>query len=95
MTIQTAQLPGQRRPRNGSATATARIAPARAIGRASLLAGVGLLLMSALAAFGKVVVLDGLVTPGDAAQTAKDIGANEGLFRLGIASLVMVIAIDL
>ncbi|MDQ1585464.1 MAG: hypothetical protein QOH80_829 [Actinomycetota bacterium] len=95
MTIQTAQLPGQRRPRNGSATATAGIAPARSIGRASLVAGVGLLLMSALAAFGKVVVLDGLVTPGDAAQTAKDIGANEGLFRLGIASLVLVIALDL
>jgi hypothetical protein len=50
--------------------------------------------MSAIAIFGKVVVVDGLVTEGDAAQTAVDIMASEGLFRLGIASLVVVIALD-
>ena len=61
---------------------------------ASITAGVALLLMSAVAIFGNVVVVDGLVSEGDAAQTAADIMASEGLFRLGIASLVVVIALD-
>jgi hypothetical protein len=50
--------------------------------------------MSAFAGFGKFVALDGLVTPGDATQTAQDILASQGLFRLGIASLILVIALD-
>ena len=50
--------------------------------------------MSALAVFGKFVALDGLVTEGNAAQTAQDIMASEGLFRFGIASLILVIALD-
>lgn len=61
---------------------------------ASVVAGVGLLLMSALAALGKVVILDGLVTPGDAAKTAQDIVASDGLFRLSILSMFLVIALD-
>jgi hypothetical protein len=61
---------------------------------ASITAGVGLLLMSVLAGFGNFVALDGLVTESDAAQTAQDIIASEGLFRLGIASLVVVVALD-
>ena len=61
---------------------------------ASITAGVGLLLMSVLAGFGNFVALDGLVTEGDAAQTAQNIMASQGLFRLGIASLVVVVALD-
>jgi len=61
---------------------------------ASVTAGVALLLMSALAGFGNFVSLKGLVTQGNAAQTAKDITGSEGLFRLGIASLLLVIALD-
>lgn len=61
---------------------------------ASITAGVALLLMVAVAIFGNVVVVDGLVTDGNAGQTAADIMASEGLFRLGIASLVVVIALD-
>jgi Domain of unknown function (DUF4386) len=34
------------------------------------------------------------VTEGDAAQTAQDILASQGLFRLGIASLVVAVALD-
>jgi len=66
----------------------------RPIRTASLTAGGGLLLMSVLAGFGKFVAVDGLVTRGDAAQTARDITESAGLFRLGIVSLVMVIALD-
>ena len=50
--------------------------------------------MSVVAIFGNVVVVDGLVTEGDATQTAADIMASVGLFRLGIASLIVVIALD-
>jgi len=38
--------------------------------------------------------VDGLVTPGDAARTATDIMTSEGLFRLGIVSLFVVVALD-
>jgi len=71
-----------------------RPAAGRSIGTASTTAGVGLLLMSAFAVFGKVFVIDSLVTPGNATQTAQDILASEGLFRLGIVSLILVLALD-
>jgi hypothetical protein len=61
---------------------------------ASPTAGVALLLMSVVAIFGNVVVIDGLITEGDAARTAADIMGSQGLFRLGIASLVIVVALD-
>ena len=69
--------------------------PKRSIRNASLTAGIALLLLSALAAFGYVVVVKGMVTPGDPAQTAKDITESSGLFRLGIASLYVVIPLDI
>ena len=52
------------------------------------------MLMSALAGFGNLVVLEGLVTPGDAAKTAGDIVASEGVFRFGVASLYLVVVLD-
>ncbi len=52
------------------------------------------MLMSALAGFGNLVVLEGLVTPGDAAKTAGDIMASEGVFRFGVASLYLVVLLD-
>jgi hypothetical protein len=61
---------------------------------AALIAGVGLLVLAALAAFAKVVALDGLVTPGDAARTATDISASLTLFRSGIVSVFAVVALD-
>jgi hypothetical protein len=62
--------------------------------KASLIAGVALLLMSALAGFGYNFAIRGLVTPGNAARTAQDIMAHKGLFRSGIASLFLVVALD-
>lgn len=52
------------------------------------------MLMAALAGFGNLVVLEGLVTPGDAGKTAGDILASEGVFRFGIASLYGVVVLD-
>jgi Domain of unknown function (DUF4386) len=61
---------------------------------ASVTAGVSLLLMSVIAGFGNFFAVVGLVTQRDAAQTAKDITASEGMFRFGILSLLLVIALD-
>jgi hypothetical protein len=61
---------------------------------ASITAGVALLLMSVVAIVGNVIVVDGLVTEGNATQTAADITASAGLFRLGIVSLIVVVALD-
>jgi uncharacterized protein DUF4386 len=63
-------------------------------GPAAVVSGIGLALMAALAAFGNFGVLEALVTPGDPVRTANDIGAAEPLFRLGIASLLLVALLD-
>jgi hypothetical protein len=94
MTIHTLQAPGTsfstevRRPVGHVLDET------RSIRTASLIAGVGLLVMSALAGFGYRVAIAGLVTQGDAARTAKDIMGSEGLFRFGILSLFVVVGLD-
>jgi hypothetical protein len=59
-----------------------------------LIAGVAILLMSVLAGFGNFVAVQRMVTQGDAAQTAHDVMASEGVFRLGIVSLFLVVALD-
>ena len=63
--------------------------------RAGLTAGAGLLLLTALSVFGYFIAVKGLVTPGDAAQTASSITESAGLFRLGIVSLYVVIVLDI
>ena len=52
------------------------------------------MLVAALAGFGNVVAIQGLVTPGDAAATADDIAASEGLYRLGLCSLYAAAVLD-
>jgi hypothetical protein len=62
--------------------------------RASLIAGIALLLMAVLAGFAKFAALDRLVTPGDAARTANDVLASDGLFRSAIAALILTAILD-
>ncbi len=62
--------------------------------RASVIAGLGLLLMAPLAIFGDIIVLQGLVADGSATQTANAIIASEMMFRLAIVSLFFVAVID-
>src|SRR6185312_2372681 len=80
---------------NTALDSTTGTEPNRSIRTASLAAGIALLLLSALSIFGFIVVVQGLVTPGDPAQTAKDITESSGLFRLGIAALYLVIPLDI
>ncbi|MDX6366167.1 MAG: hypothetical protein QOK30_1243 [Nocardioidaceae bacterium] len=61
---------------------------------AALIAGVATLLMSVLAGFGNFVAVHRVVTQGDAARTAHEVMASEGVFRLGIVSLFLVVALD-
>jgi len=77
------------------ATPRGPLTAARGVSRgASLTAGMGLLVMTLLAVFANFVVLEGLVTPGDAEQTARDIAGSQGLFRWGIAAFIVVVALD-
>lgn len=70
-------------------------AASRSVRMGSVIAGTGILLLAALAAVGQLVVIEGLVTDGDAAKTAEDILASEGMFRFGIASWYLVAILDL
>jgi len=94
MTNRTEDLPVRTYP-SSTPKPTSPLSPGQwSIRSASLTAGAALLLMSIVAIFGNVVVVDGLVTQGDATQTATDIEASQGLLRLGIVSLVLVVVLD-
>ena len=80
---------------NTALDSTTGAEPNRSIRTASLTAGIALLLLSALSIFGFIVVVKGLVTPGDPTQTANDITESIGWFRLGIAALYLVIPLDI
>jgi len=67
----------------------------RSLRAASLIAGIGILLLAVLAVFGNFIAVGALVTRGDAATTARDILASEGLFRWGVASLILVAVLDI
>jgi hypothetical protein len=63
--------------------------------RPAIIAGASILLVAVLAGFGNLVVVEGLVTSGDARTTAHHISASEGLFRLGVASLYLAALLDI
>jgi hypothetical protein len=94
MTTRTRKPAVQRYARDAQSPASLGMEANRSVRNASITAGAGLLLISALAGFGKLVALDGLVTQGNAAQTATDIMESDGTFRVGIVSLFLVIALD-
>jgi hypothetical protein len=82
-----------------SRAATADGAPidqaTRSLRAASLIAGTGILLLAVLAVFGNFIAVGALVTRTDAAKTARDILASEGLYRWGVASLILVAVLDI
>jgi hypothetical protein len=66
----------------------------RPLRAASLVAGTALAVLTVLAVFGNFLVLARLVAPGDPATTMTNIAGSAGLFRWGIASLIMVAVLD-
>jgi hypothetical protein len=66
----------------------------RTIRNAGTTAGVALLAMSVLSAFGYLLAVKGLVVGADAARTASNVAGHESLFRFGIVSLYVVAALD-
>ena len=69
--------------------------PAWSQRKASLIGGIALFLLAVLAGLANFGVIEVLVTPGDAAETAKDLIASEALFRSGIAGLILVVLLDI
>lgn len=73
-------------------------APARSTGwtvrRAGAVTGLSLLLMAGTGWFAKFVVLDGMITPGDAVATAAEITEREGTFRLGVLAWLVIVVLD-
>jgi hypothetical protein len=63
--------------------------------RVALTAGISLLLMAVLAPLAHFGVLQNLVVAGDAAATVGNILADEGVFRLAIATLLVVTFLDI
>jgi len=69
---------------------TADISPRKV----ALIAGIGLLFIALLSPFARFGVLQSLVVPADATATVDRITASEGLFRIGIAALLIVVMLD-
>lgn len=63
--------------------------------RVALTAAVGLLLMAVLAPLAHFGVLQNLFVPGDAAATVENIVTSGGLFRLAVATLLVVTFLDI
>lgn len=62
--------------------------------RAAILAGLGYVMLFALAVFANFFVREGLIVPGDSAATALNIAESEGLFRAGMVSFLVVFLLD-
>ena len=62
--------------------------------RAGVVTGAALLVMVALAVFANFVVLQGMITSGDAPATAAEILARESTFRLGALAWLLIVVLD-
>ncbi|RPF28317.1 DUF4386 domain-containing protein [Georgenia muralis] len=62
--------------------------------RAGAVAGLSLLLMAGTGAFAYFVVLEGMITPGDAVSTTAEITGREGTFRLGVLAWLAIVVLD-
>jgi hypothetical protein len=87
---------------NPTNTSKTTQAPARqmrqmsnAIQRTARLVGVLILIIAVFAPFSMIYVPATLIVPGDAATTAQNIIASEGLFRLGLASDAVVFLLEI
>jgi hypothetical protein len=63
--------------------------------RIALVAGFGLLLMVVAIGLAEGLAMTNILVPGDTAMTIKNITAQEGLFRFGIFSHLVVVILDI
>ena len=70
-------------------------AASQAVRRSALVAGTALLGVAVLAAAGNFGAVQRLVTDGNATRTGVDIMAARATFSLGVAALVVVVALDI
>lgn len=63
--------------------------------QAARIAGVGYVLLFALAIFANFFVREGLIVADDAAATATNIAESNGLFRFGLVSFLAIFLIDI
>lgn len=77
-------------------TTTRTLAPTeeRSQRTAALVAGAAIILLGAVAAFGRLVAVDALVTPGDPTRTLTAIVADRELFTVGVLCLYAAVALD-
>ena len=66
----------------------------RASGRLPGIAGMALLAMAVLAAFGNFVAIEGVMVDGDPVATAANIESAGALFTLGLLSMYVVVLLD-
>lgn len=69
-------------------------ASASAMRRASVTAGVALALMAVLGGFAALRIIHPMISAGDATAVAQQVAASSSLFRIGIACLITVVALD-
>ena len=62
--------------------------------KAAVIAGIGYVVLFALAIFANFFVREGLIVPDDAAATAANINGQEALFRAGLVSFLVVFLLD-
>src|ERR1044071_9976361 len=65
------------------------------LARAAILAGIGLLIMVIAAPFAEIYVLPKLIVPANAAETVKNILANQTLFTSAIFGYLITFICDL
>jgi hypothetical protein len=83
-----------RTPKSTRDSSADRQPPPRLDRAQALQAGIGLLLIAALGAFGYIGVVEGLVTDGNPARTAADINGSRGLFAAGVGALYLAALLD-
>lgn len=75
-------------------TTIARVEGAARVRTAAGIAGMALLAMAVLAAFGNFVAIEGVMVDGDPVATAANIESAGALFTLGLLSMYVVVLLD-
>lgn len=69
--------------------------PGVSLKNSAITAGIGLLIMAVIAPIANFVIIQGLIEPGNVANTVSNITSSMGLFRLGIGLFMIVALLDI